>query len=102
MNQRQPHIKMEMEDCSGFKAGCIAQLCPLDTSVGEKVWYPDEPICQTTSIKKPDWVKTQRKIAKRAISRNTFYAIKALKKIHRVGRGITGVSPDGRHIPHAR
>jgi len=45
---------------------CNAPLCPLDEEGLKKaVWYPDEEICRRRGLNYP-WLKTQKKIAKRA------------------------------------
>ncbi len=90
-----------MENCKQYLTGCNSQLCPLDNSPGERIWYPDEDICTARAIVKPVWVKTQRKIARRAEDRETFYTIRSLCQVQRVTGKVKGMSPDGRHVSHA-
>ena len=77
--------------------GCSAPLCPM---LSEKenmkyIWYPDEEIC---SSKKniPDWVKQQRKVAKKANSVNYwhYFTIDMLKVRFRVTNSVKGIDPN--------
>lgn len=53
---------MNPQDCPSWEI-CAAPLCPIDCH--EKAqWFPDEDICNSKTIAKPFWVKTQRKIKK--------------------------------------
>ena len=76
-----------MMECK-FYENCSAPLCPLDS--GNHVWFPDEGICRN----KLDWVKNQKKIAKKAKDREGYYTIDMLKQIQRVTAGIVGADPD--------
>ncbi len=86
---------MNIEDCPSFE-GCSAPLCPMDTdSLPYAVFYPDEDICNKNGIK-PDWVKKQRKIKKKARDRETYYTIEMLNSIKSVTSAVRGLDADGR------
>jgi len=84
-----------MESCYSYKNGCNAQLCPLDpSSLDNALWYPDETICRRRGLPDTKWIKTQRKIAKKAKDCDTFYQFSDLVSIQRVSAGIKGHNPN--------
>jgi len=76
---------------------CEASLCPLETSHGAQ-WFPDESVCNSKSIAKPPWVKTQRKIQrlflKGLVLETECFTIDMLQGIKRVGKGLHGMKPE--------
>jgi hypothetical protein len=88
-----------METCRHYE-GCGAPLCPLDTKwLKTAIWYPDEPICKRRGLPDADWLKTQRRVAKRANGRDLFFTYYDLAKIKRVHPSIRGHNPD--HYPRS-
>ena len=84
--------KIRSDQCRHFDS-CSASLCPLDPEhLKAVIWYPDEEICQLKSV--PNWVKSQKKIAKKTKDKNTYYTYEMLNRNCRVGRGMTGLNPD--------
>jgi len=84
-------IKLNCQD------NCEAPLCPLDCH--EKAqWLPDEAICNSKTVPRPSWVKTQRKIqklfAKGLIMDAECFTIPMLQGMKRVGKGLHGRKPE--------
>lgn len=78
--------------CSAFE-DCSAPLCPLDSSLPEAVWYPDEDICTSRQFAHLHWIKIQRRISKLKV-KDGYFTAKQLSAIKRVSKGITGANPD--------
>jgi hypothetical protein len=75
-------------DCKYFD-GCSAPLCPNDAGIADRVWFPDEDICRLADV--PEWVKRQRKIAKKAALGCTlrgYFTVAMLKQDCHISRGI--------------
>jgi len=92
--------KFAPEQCRHFDY-CNASLCPLDVKhlkIG--AWYPDENICRLKTV--PNWVKIQKKIAKKTKDENTYYTYEMLNRNCRVGKGMTGINPDKPEKPQLR
>jgi hypothetical protein len=84
--------KTKSYQCRHFNS-CSASLCLLDPEhlkIG--IWYPDEEICRLKSV--PNWVKIQKKIAKKTKDKNTYYNYEMLNRNCKVGTGMTGLNPD--------
>ena len=78
--------------------GCDAPLCPLEPDVFKRIWFCDEEVCRKRGLKL-DWLKTQKKIARKAINKLLFFRVADLKKIKNVHKGIRGHNPEARtHI----
>lgn len=77
--------------------GCNAPLCPMATPQEQifGVWYPDEDICRRRK-EVPQWVKQQRKVAKRLNDENvkTYFSLDMLKVPFRVTKKVIGIDPD--------
>jgi hypothetical protein len=74
---------------------CSAPLCPNDAqSLKDGLWYPDEEICVLRNA--PDWVRRQRKIAKRTKGdyRIGFFCHRMLDRNIKVSAGIKGLDPE--------
>jgi len=85
-------VKNKFYQCRHFEF-CSASLCPLDpehSKVG--TWYPDEEICRLKTV--PNWVKIQKKIAKKTKDKNTYYTYEMLNRSCKVGTGMTGLNPE--------
>lgn len=90
-------MKNPAEKCPKFE-NCGASLCPLDKKHLEiGAWYPDEEICKWAPV--PDWVLTQRKIAKKAKDNNKYFTYGMLKRNCKIVKGITGLDPDKAESP---
>ena len=77
---------------------CDAPLCVNDaSSLKNGIWYPDEPICKIRNA--PEWVKRQRKIAKKVREKNKYFTLEMLKHRARITAALEGLDPDK---PHAR
>ena len=66
--------KFMSDQCRHFDS-CSASLCPFDSEhlkVG--LWYPEEEICRLKKI--PDWIKQQKKIAKKTKEKDTIITMK--------------------------
>ena len=77
-------------DCRYFE-DCSAPMCPKDAGVSKTAWFPDEPICRLLDV--PDWVKRQRRIAKKAAPGGSF-TLAMLQRDCRIAQGIKGIDPD--------
>ena len=55
------------------------------------MWFPDEPICRLLDV--TDWVKHQRRIAKKAAPGSSFM-LAMLQRDCRISQGIKGIDPD--------
>jgi len=78
------------EECVSYE-GCSATLCPLEID-SNHVWFPDEDICRKHG--KVDWIKKQRKIARKANNKDTYFTVDMLKEVKRVTANIVGADPD--------
>ena len=85
---------MKSEDCEKFDK-CSAPLCPWDeSSLQHGLWYPGEDLCNFQKANQVDWVRRQRKIAKKANKLHRFFTYKMLCRNCRVGSAIKGLDPD--------
>jgi hypothetical protein len=86
----------QKNDCRYYE-GCSAQMCPIlsDEQSSNCIWYPDEEICRRRKGM-PDWVRQQRKIAKKAKPDNYRYylTLEMLKVRFRVTSSVKGLDPD--------
>lgn len=84
--------KLKSDQCRHFDC-CSAPLCLLDEKhLKADIWYPDEEICRLKKI--PDWIKRQKKIAKKTKEKDTYYTYEMLNRNCKVGNGMTGLNPD--------
>ena len=70
----------------------IISICPLDNQ--QSIWYPSEEICRSGKQCKHQIVKTQRKIAKKTKSKNTYYNTAMLDRNIYVYASIEGINPN--------
>jgi len=73
---------------------CNAPMCPLDKDIEFRIWFPDEPICNSICAKKLGWIKNQRKIKKRATDKGRYFILSMLKQPCIIRRGIQEIDPD--------
>ncbi len=71
---------------------CNAPFCPLDRESLDGVWYPGEEICRRRDFANLDWIRRQKKIAKRA--QQGYFTIQMLKRDCVIRKGIKGLDPD--------
>lgn len=92
--------KTKSYQCRHFDS-CSASLCPLDPEhLKVEIWYPDEEICKLRTV--PNWVRIQRKIAKKTKDKNTYYTYEMLNRNCRIGRGMVGLNPDKSEEPQLK
>ena len=85
---------MKAEECKRFDR-CSAPLCPLDEeSLGSGIFYPNEEVCQLQAFCKLDWIRNQRKIAKKSRNVDFYFTHRMLEQNCVIGRGIEGLDPD--------
>ncbi len=81
-----------MTNCQCFDK-CSAPFCPLDRESLGGVWYPNEEICRNRKFASLDWIKRQKKIAKRAKQIDRYFTLEMLKHNCIVGKAMTGLDP---------
>ena len=95
-NFKLAEVQMTDKNCK-FYESCSAPLCPilLDKRNSNYIWYPDEEICRKRKGA-PDWVKQQRKIAKKAKPENCcrYFTLEMLKVHFRVTKNVLGLDPN--------
>ena len=64
----------------------------MDENLKSGIWYPEEEICRLKKI--TDWIKQQKKIAKKTKEKDTYYTYEMLNRNCKVGNGMTGLNPD--------
>ena len=86
---------MRPQECPSYN-GCSAPLCPLEP-VPDAQWFPDEDICNSRAINKPQWVITQRKIQrlhlKGRLDDDRFFTVPMLQAMKKV-RHPKGMLPE--------
>ena len=84
---------MTIETCPKYE-GCSAILCPLaaEDENNNYIWYPDEDICTKQEFGCLDWIKRQRKIARKA--KEGYFTFAMLKRNFIVKYGLQGLDPD--------
>lgn len=96
---------MNQRNTCKYYNGCSAQPCPMLSDEENKnyIWYPDEEIC-TRKSNLPEWVKQQRKVAKKAINDNYwfYFTLDMLKVSFRVTKSVKGIDPDKNKSPQLK
>ena len=96
---------MNKRNTCKYYDGCSAPLCPMlsEEENNKYIWYPDEEIC-TRRKKLPDWVKQQRKVAKKVSSDNCwfYFTMDMLKVRFRVTKNVKGLDPDKKESPQLK
>jgi hypothetical protein len=86
----------QKNDCRYYQS-CSAPLCPvlLDEQNSNYIWYPEEEICRRRKGI-PDWIKQQRKVAKKAKPENCwhYFTLDMLKVRFRVTSSVKGLDPN--------
>ena len=79
---------------------CQAPLCPLDCR-DKAIWYPEDDICHSKAICKPNWVSTQRKIQRLyrqgLIDSGECFTRPMLEGLKRIVKGLHGMKPENLH-----
>ena len=76
---------------------CSAPLCLEANDIDdESIWYPSEDICSAQPKGGvPNWIKTQRKIKRKAEGKDIgFFSLKMLKRNCVICKGIKGINGD--------
>lgn len=89
---------MRSEKCPRFEE-CSAPLCPLDKSLKQGIWYPDQEICKRKGFGDRDFIKAQKKIVKVKSDPNYYFTIQMLKRNCKIGKGMCGIDPDETEKP---
>jgi heterodisulfide reductase subunit A-like polyferredoxin len=58
------------------------------------IWYADEEICTSHEHSKLNWIRNQRKIARKTRDLDTYYTHRMLEQNCIIGRGISGIDAD--------
>jgi hypothetical protein len=95
-NSKLTEEKMKNKNCK-FYESCSAPMCPIlsDEQNENYCWYPDEEICRSRKGI-PDWIKQQRKIAKKAKPENYwhYFTLEMLKVRFRITSNVKGLDPN--------
>jgi len=83
---------MPREECPRCEA-CSALICPLNFPEGP-IWYPDEEVCKNKDYSNLVWIKSQKKIAKKAKDNSNYFNFQMLNRNCRITKGITGLDPE--------
>jgi hypothetical protein len=68
---------------------CNAPICPRKSEEGK--WFPDERICAKRQFAGLRWLRTQRRIQRRAVNREQLFTQQMLAVIKTVRPGIRGL-----------
>lgn len=83
---------MPKEDCPRYYT-CSATICPLNFPE-KSLWYPEEEICKNGDYSDLDWIKNQKKIAKKVKDESKYFNFQMLNRNCRVAKGIIGLDPE--------
>jgi len=83
---------MEVKECSKYET-CSALICPLNFSE-IYIWHPDEEICKNKDYSNLDWIKNQKKIAKKTKDVTKYFTFQMLNRNYRITKGIIGLDPE--------
>lgn len=83
---------MEARECPRYET-CSATLCPLNFPE-KSFWYPCDEICKNRDYSNLDWIKNQKKIAKKAKDGSKYFNLQMLNRNCRITKGITGLDPE--------
>jgi len=72
---------------------CNAPICP-DINMDDCVWFPHEEICRSRRYSLFKWIKKQRKISKKTIYLDRYFAKNDIERIKRVTKKTKGKNPD--------
>lgn len=86
---------MNPKDCNRFDS-CSASICPLDGCGG--IWYPDEHICTSDLFKNQEWIKNQKKIARKVRNKDFYFTKEMLERTFVVTVATEGLDPDKTEI----
>ncbi len=96
-NFKLTEVNMNKKINCRYYESCSAQLCPVlsDEQNSNYNWYPNEKICRRRKGL-PNWVRQQRKIAKKAKPENYryYFTLEMLKVRFRVTKSVKGLDPN--------
>lgn len=85
---------MTAKECKRFD-GCSAPLCPMDeSSLNCGIWYPDEEICSIREFGRLDWIKNQKKIARKVRNKDFYFTSEMLSRNCVITVATEGLDPD--------
>lgn len=91
---------MPKEECPRRET-CGATICPLNFP--EKYsWFPDEEICRNRDYFNLDWIKNQKKIAKKAKDLDKYFNFQMLNRNCRIVKGIIGLDSEKDEAPQLK
>ena len=79
---------MRAEECPKWET-CSAPICPLNF-LKDSVWCPSDEVCKSRDYSNLDWIKDQKKIAKKAKDRSKYFTFQMLNRNCRITKGIIG------------
>jgi len=83
---------MKAKECPRYEA-CGAPVCPLNFP--ERFdWFPSDEICKNKNYSNLDWIKNQKKIAKKAKDPDKYFNFRMLNQNCRITKGIIGLDPE--------
>jgi len=87
---------MKPQDCKK-RESCSAPLCPMEEKIENLnlIWYPiSDEICKNKDYSNLGWIKSQKKIAKKAKDESKYFNFRMLNRNCRITKGITGLDPE--------
>ena len=84
--------------CRNYES-CASSICPFENTY-DSIWYPDEEICNRRRCDLPEWIRKQRRIKRKAISRDRYYLKDDIEQIGRVSVKTKGRNPDRDIVDH--
>jgi len=84
---------MPKEDCPRYET-CSATICPLNKPNEGSTWYPEENICKNKDYSNLEWIKNQKKIAKKTKDMSKYFNFQMLNRDCRITKGIIGLDPE--------
>jgi hypothetical protein len=74
---------------------CSAPICPNLKSSPDAIWFADESFCRKHEFSSLEYVRTQRKIARRVLDRERPFDLDFLSRVRRITPKTQGnVDPD--------
>ncbi len=93
---------MRPQVCNRFDS-CSAPICPLDkSSLENSVWYPDEEVCLLKDFSKLNWIRNQRKIARKVRNKDFYFTLEMLSRNCVITVATEGIDPDSNDFDDSR
>jgi len=83
---------MKAEECPRYEA-CGAPMCPLNFPE-KSIWCLGDGICKNRDYSNLDWIKNQKKIAKKTKDESKYFNFRMLNQNCRITKGIIGLDPE--------